>query len=180
MKTKRILLRILLLASLFISSCLSLSVTNAGGWEFTTLDKPLQAISANGSEGVILPRKLVPEVLNQCSRPAPSVKEGVWEPTAKDIKRLEGLLPAYVAAHPPQLAPDLLRTLKQYKRQYAGVIQKGRRIIYVNVFLSYPSYGSDDWRRTAVVVCDGGAAFWGIEFDVASGTFSNLFTNGVA
>lgn len=161
--------------------CFGSSWPETRRWKFTTLDSPLETISFGGAKGVVAPPKLAPDVLHQCSRPTLSADGGFWEPSLKDIESLERLIPVYVSTHPPKHAPELFRRLAQYKRQYVGLVQKGNKIIYVNFFLWNDSNGGPyDRRRHAVVICDGGKAFWGIEFDVVSGAFSNLFTNGVA
>ena len=145
------------------------------------LEKPLGVISSRGVEGVVLPRKLALEALQQCSRPTPQPdppgEKGIWEPSGREIERLERSLSDYVAAYAPTLSPGLASRLSQYRRQYIGIFQKEKKVVYVNLFLWDPR---GDWRTHAVVVCDGGAAFWGIEFDLSTGTFANLFTNGEA
>lgn len=137
----------------------------------------------NDVDGVILDVALGPAVLYQCSRPTPQATEGFWAPSTAQVNRLEELLPAYVAKNPPRLAPELVKILPKYKRQYVGVVSNKKKIIYVNFFksseLESPSlvYVAYDWRKEAVVVCDGGDWFLGVEYDVATETFSNLFPN---
>ena len=67
-------------------------------------------------------------------------------------------------------------------RQYVGIVRGGRRFVYGNFFpRSVTRYGdAGRWRREPVMVCDGGPAFFGIEYDVESGTFTQLGFNGLA
>jgi hypothetical protein len=138
-------------------------------------------IDIKGSQGAIFPIELAPKVLEQCSRQTPSAKEGFWVPTESQVRRLESLLPNYVSRNPPRLAPDLVKHLSEYNRQYIGVLENGKKIIYVNFFIK-ELYKEKPllWQEQAVIVCDGGEGFWGIEFNVESEKFSNLITNGVA
>ncbi|MEO5937551.1 MAG: hypothetical protein ABIQ43_00915 [Sphingomonas sp.] len=67
---------------------------------------------------------------------------------------------------------------KGFGRQYVGVTRGGRRFIYGNFF---PFLTMDEfkyWRRELVLVCDGGRAFFGAEFDVASMKITHIAFNG--
>ena len=91
-----------------------------------------------------------------------------------------------------------------YFRQYVGVVHEGRRYIYLNGFptdsvredvqlygelkaknspalAGMPSYLADAnyWREHAIVVCDGGYVYWGVEYDPVTHEFSNLSENGI-
>jgi hypothetical protein len=75
------------------------------------------------------------------------------------------------------------RALKEYVRQYAGVVSGGRRLVYVNLFHeSFLQFAGPDvrWTSQPVVVCDGGDSFWGLSFDVDAKTFSPPSFNGSA
>jgi hypothetical protein len=67
---------------------------------------------------------------------------------------------------------------ERYFRQYAGVIRKSRKLIYVNAFCSDTliSY----WRQQFVMISDGGTCCWQAFYDPATMTFSALRINGVA
>ena len=89
-------------------------------------------------------------------------------------------------------------------RQYVGVVHDGRRTIYLNAvpvssvrsetqlyaelkaknhpaLSGLPSYldHEDYWRERAIVICDGGSAYWGIEYDPQTKKFMNYSANGV-
>lgn len=71
-----------------------------------------------------------------------------------------------------------------YYRQIAGYIVGGRRIIYVNgideVLIRERPNPMFDWRRDPVMICDGGAITFGVEYDPATRQFSNFAFNGQA
>jgi hypothetical protein len=70
--------------------------------------------------------------------------------------------------------------------QYVGVIIKGRKYIYINAFplaevdpnkTNRPTF---DPSKSALIICDGGSAYWGALFDITTKQFSFLSFNGVA
>ena len=109
--------------------------------------------------------------MKQCSRVTPTDVSGFWSPSPAQMIAIEKLLPDLLRKNGQKL------NLSDY-RQYIGVTSHGKKLIYLN---SFPSEVTKrlDWRTTAVVVCDGGDAFWGVEFDPADNTFHNLQFNGV-
>lgn len=121
----------------------------------------------NPAWGVIFPAAQAPLLARQCSRATPSA-EGVWQPAAADIVRLEAGLTRLLAAQNVQPAA--------YYRQYGGLIVGGRRLIYVNGARNAVVHG--DWRTNAISICDGGALAFGVEYDPASGTFAHFAFNG--
>jgi hypothetical protein len=133
------------------------------------------------ARGVILSGSIATPVFTQCSRPAPRDAAADWTPSIDEIARLEERLPAFVSGlgdHGPS------RPLGEYRRQYVGFSRGAHRYIYVNAFrrdLSdddpRPEY-RDYWQRAAVVVCDGGDAFFGVEYDVEAGRFGSFAANG--
>ena len=122
----------------------------------------------------------------------------LWTPSPADINRLEKLLPEYMG----QLdTPDDYQPLEEYYRQYAGVIRNGKRMIFVNLFhsssagdwvdwlekdpdllkrLAERGITEDQWLYMGLTVCDGGAYFFTIRFDVETGTFEYPSFNGHA
>jgi hypothetical protein len=121
------------------------------------------------------------EMLEQCSRDVPAPGEAHWTPNAEDIARLEAALPAALAG--ARLSADARRVLAGapagWHRQYLGLVRGGRRFLYGNFLVND---GDDDiealWRVRPLTVCDGGAGFFGAEYDVAASTFSHLAFNG--
>lgn len=132
-------------------------------------------------DGAILPPEAARDVLNQCSRDVPHPVQGTWQPDKNQIAALEAGLPKALDDAMAKRGEHLDRT-KTFLRQYAGFIVGGRKIIYMNAFPS--SVPGDQqssalsWRYRAEIVCDGGSAFFGVEYDPAKDSFANFAFNG--
>lgn len=123
----------------------------------------------------ILPTSEGPNIIKQCSRADPADVSGFWSPSVADVTKLERRL------------PQLLRTsghnidLSRSHRQYIGIVSRGKKLIYLNAFSDTIFVAPENrmsWTRQAIVVCDGGDAFWGVEFDPATNSFAHLEFNG--
>jgi hypothetical protein len=114
-------------------------------------------------------------LLRQCSRSAPQHVSSFWSPESSQIQALETALPIFLSSHP---TGKRLRPLAEFKRQYVGFIQDGKKYIYGNFYPAGLRGGEID--STAVVVCDGGPSFWGVVYSMEDGTFQDLAFNGVA
>ena len=145
--------------------------------------------------GIIFAGDKARELFKPCSRtaPAPDKIAGTWTPDAAQIGELE-----------KQLAPFLIDKLKRYQyapssyrvgdyyRQYGGFEAGGHRFIYVNGFHrnifrpgidgtnSFAFFGLHDWTDEAVLICDGGATFFGVVYDPETHAFTEFGFNGVA
>lgn len=100
-------------------------------------------------------------------------------------------MPGYLAPQKP-LPSSRDRDIARDFHQCAGFVRGGRKWIYVNGFAPRiaketaqstlavgPNKGKKfNWRRDNVDVCDGGASFWGVEYDVQNHTFQKLSFNG--
>jgi hypothetical protein len=133
-------------------------------------------------DGVVFPPDKAKTLLAQCSRGAPSGVTGFWAPEHAQIVQLEMLLPGLLEN---QLSGQRHPPVQYYKRQYAGLIMQNRRVIYVNGFASYPDdpyekkeRESGKWRTRAEMVCDGGPAFFGVEYDPSTEAFAHFEFNG--
>ena len=134
------------------------------------------------ADAVILPGPAADQLLHQCSRGVPTGYAGHWQPTAEDIAALEAALPAALAAAQPGDA-SLRGAPHGWRRQYGGFLRGGRRFVYGNFFPRDVGEGrspDNDWHRAPVMVCDGGHAFFGAEYDVAARRFTRLDFNGFA
>jgi hypothetical protein len=118
--------------------------------------------------------------VKQCSRTSPEAITGFWTPTLSEVSLVEKALPAFVAGK----AAGLRHPVSAFRRQYAGLISKGRKIIYINALLAAYFEESDrdsnarDWKKQPMMVCDGGSAFWGVEFDLLEKRFQHFSANG--
>jgi hypothetical protein len=70
-----------------------------------------------------------------------------------------------------------------WRRQYGGFLRDGRRFIYGNFYprgVGDDRPAANDWRHGPMTVCDGGHAFFGVEYDVDGHRFTHLDFNGYA
>jgi hypothetical protein len=113
-----------------------------------------------------------------CSRLGPSSVTSYWEVPRDDVHRVDRALLAYVRDTPSELA--IAYRPEKFVRQYAGFRRGKHEFIYVNAFPSdHLARSKDDPSKTLLIGCDGGDIFWGIEYDVQSGTFARLEINGL-
>jgi hypothetical protein len=154
---------------------LTLACTDAGG----NLQGPPPAEAALPANAAILDAAAVPAMLRQCSRTTPAAGEGSWRPGPADIAALEAALPASLATQ-SRPGVDWSRAPDGWLRQYVGILRGGRRFIYGNFIPS--SLGGDDpagrWQHEAVVICDGGPQFFGVEYDIDARRFTHFAFNG--
>ena len=121
----------------------------------------------------ILPTNEGKELVGQCSRDCPYSAKTFWRPSASQVAAIE------------QRLPNLLRTsghkidLPHSYRQYLGIVLTGKKLIYINAFdsLTMADFRAS-WRNKALIICDGGDVFWGVEFDPATNAFQHLAFNG--
>jgi len=141
--------------------------------------------AASEDRSVVLPPDQAKAVLKQCSRATPENVDGAWA------------IPPNVAA---QLEQDLhkLAGLKSYQccsfrgtvndpaaylRQYVGVTIRGKKYVYINAFrhaIFIKPEDKDAWKRSPVMVCDGGSSYWGALYDPETREFLELAFNGLA
>lgn len=123
----------------------------------------------------VLPVNAGRSLLKQCSRDAPANVSQFWNPSAEQIQKLESLLPGYLrhrSSGERSIPGDV-----DYHRQYVGIVVGGKRRIYGNFYPASVAVYFDE-KSTPVVVCDGGAVFWGIVFEPESNDFLDLQVNG--
>ena len=131
-------------------------------------------------------------LLSQCSRATPAKGEATFHPDAADIVRLEAELPQAIVdrAHippggdwphlDPAIAKSFAQAPKGWWRQYVGLVRQGRRFVYGNFVPAARGVAEDPaaLAKSPEVVCDGGPAFFGAEYDPAAGRFTHLAFNG--
>ena len=84
-----------------------------------------------------------------------------WTPSEADVQTAEKEIPGFLqtAGTKDARAMDILKKLKTYKRQYAGIASKGEKWIYINFFCA-KDYSEDHWTKHEVMVFDGGSCFF--------------------
>jgi hypothetical protein len=116
-------------------------------------------------------------LFKQCSRPAP-VPEGLtWQPSRVEIDQLEASLPSYLnATHAKgQTTPPVP---PQYRGQYVAYTEQGQPRIYASFVPADAAALAGSDKGTAVLVCDGGSQFWGVVYNPATRSFTDLQFNG--
>jgi hypothetical protein len=130
---------------------------------------------------------------------------GYWDPTLATILTIESMLERILELERMKfveitLAPgsdeaslemargwlfsirEILGNYSSYRRQYVGIkVAGGTRRVLVSSFPEVPEGAPDEfpsWLQRWVYVDDGGASFWRIEYDVATGTFLGFDVNG--
>ncbi len=63
----------------------------------------------------------------------------------------------------------------RWQREVFGITRSGKRLIYANFV---PADIMPDQRHMPTNVCDGGPAFFGVEFDPAAGQVTHIAFNG--
>ena len=133
--------------------------------------------------GTVLQEAEANKLLSQCSRIAPERVEGQWQPSPEQLRELEARLPSALGEALSKRAQNRAEA-RHIARQYAGFVVAGRKSVYVNAFPQSeteppaPGVKPWDWRRKALIVCDGGAMFFGVEYDPEKKTFSHFAFNG--
>jgi hypothetical protein len=143
------------------------------GW---SASEPLPVERGSGYQGVVVPEAAAPWLLCQCSREAPGPGTAYWTPNTAHIAELERALPAYVRAQPQAAAIRLDKEV----RQYLGIVRGTHRVVYVNLFPPIDATQSHGWRTDAVLVCDGGPEFFGVEYDIDTHRFTHIAFNSAA
>lgn len=128
-------------------------------------------------------------LLDQCSRPAPAPVERFWIPTPREIEALESRIDTFLTSRLAEVSDQPSDSVaRRYFRQYVGFVQDNRHLIYINGFHETEAedlaagaeakrLGNSYFSRMPVVACDGGRAFWGVVYDVESGTFEDFSFN---
>ncbi len=134
---------------------------------------PANAYLAKGDE--------VGQLFHQCSRAVPAFAPTAYIPTPGDVIRLEQHLPLALATALADRYGGSERVTfdpARYVRHYAAYEAGGRAMIYGN----FVPRDADIERRlgpgTLSIVCDGGPAFFGVEYDVERRQITRVSFNG--
>jgi hypothetical protein len=138
---------------------------------------PPVASRAQDSRAVLLPESAAKQLKQLCSRDAPRV-DGVWTPSATVLATMESHIDKIADLESKHGNMSVrVKDPRQNYRQYVGILIGGQRYVYINGMCEKPR---GDWHEGFRAACDGGNCFWGVLYNVQSGSFSNLETNGNA
>jgi hypothetical protein len=133
----------------------------------------LPLMVSHGARGVVLPSNVARRDLSLRRTDG----EDYWVPSEDDVAELESSLKDAIKARlaganqePPSAERDadvaaltqIQMHLGEYVRQYAGVVVNGNRRVLLNAFPE----DTYCYRDQLVVIRDGGAWFWTIQYDV--------------
>jgi len=118
------------------------------------------------------------QLFHQCSREAPEASSQLWQPSKSQVAELEAALVPFMADR-QKSGSRVPPTSVEYNRQYIGFTRNGEHLIYGNF---YPATldRSRALRAEPVVICDGGATFWGVVYRVRAKQFEEPKFNGEA
>lgn len=139
------------------------------------LQDSYQKIKQGKVEGAIVPRERAAEFVKALTG---SERKDYWTPAKEDVLKLEEKIEFHLRKAGDKRSPALWIKLAEYKRQYAGIVENGRRKIFANFFCNGAKI--TDWKTRPVAAEDGGDCFFQIKYDVDAGTFSDLYINGDA
>jgi hypothetical protein len=103
-----------------------------------------------------------------------------WTPTKAQIIELEEKLGSYIQASNHPEALNIANKLPSYRRQYLGITENGKNLIYINAFCDSYKSTFDTSNTHFVFVFDGGACFFQVTYDPVTKAFIKLSINGVA
>jgi len=103
-----------------------------------------------------------------------------WTPSAADTARAERGLRSYLRSLGPQVHDygngPLWRRLRDYGRQYVGVMRNGHRVIWINLFATdTPFYEKGSEQQTLVKLHECGDCNAEVYFDVERGIYSDFW-----
>jgi hypothetical protein len=114
--------------------------------------------------------------------------ESYFTPSAAEILAAEAALTTYLpGVAPPPASWDtrasLWTRIDEYRRQYFGVVQAGRRRLFASFFYRdyhRPDLGGPDFYRGLVCIDDGGYDVFQVCYDLDRGEFVSFTANGEA
>lgn len=104
--------------------------------------------------------------------------DALFQATERDVAAVEAALPDALAGSSDARAAEVRARLGEYGRQYVGIREGGRRLVYVNAYCDAGAASAPD--RLPVVVADGGSCFWQALVDPERGELVSLAVNGDA
>jgi hypothetical protein len=131
-------------------------------------------VHGNGFEGVIFPAER--RVLSYGTG---ADKMQYWTPSKAEVSEAESKLLAFLqqAKLGNHEKDRILKNIKSYKRQYVGIFTGGKKELFINFFCE--SF-QEEWTKRFLIVEDGGACFFRVNFSMGTKTFHGLEVNGYA
>jgi len=103
-----------------------------------------------------------------------------FEPSETELSAFENELASFLrgarARESDERAPGIARKLRDYRRQFVGIVVDGKRQIFGNFFCAFEGLTV----TSPVSVDDGGDCFFSVVYDPAFRSFSALSINGEA
>ena len=122
-------------------------------------------VKARDSEGVIFPATSVAARAEWFPKPG----HAFWTPTSADVSRAE----AHIQKDLGSTSFKLSRKLTEYRRQYFGFVEGGKKMILCNFFTQWDWH--PDWATVPVQKAGGHADFIVI-YDVDGGTIHSVYS----
>lgn len=105
-----------------------------------------------------------------------------WTPTPADIAQLEtdlSLLSKKTTVPYVEAGKKAWNIVTDYNRQYIGILQGGKKRIYVNAFWAGSESEFPYWKHLPVLVKDGGNYFYHVTYEVKAHRFDAVLFNGL-
>lgn len=142
------------------------TVANAQYYYF----KPKYSIVLDSTNG--------PAIINQCSRDHPKNVSGFWNVSVDEISILEKNFGKVLLIRIKDGFGNIrVCDLTHFVYQYMGLTIVGEKYIYINASTGF-SGNEGLWRHYPVNICDGGASYWGVLFNLQTKEFSQLAFDG--
>jgi hypothetical protein len=143
-----------------------------------TVREPLPFVRTQWGDGVIFPPAFGDSLVAGCSRESLGLGDAYWRPTEGDVQQAERIVAEYMSEHgldspevhtwPGQPGPKTWPDLKDYQRQYIGVIRGSQKTIYATFVPARSALADEYWRRRPFNMCDGGPDHFGVETNLTS------------
>lgn len=105
------------------------------------------------------------------------VDGGTWNPSGKILSTIKIHLEPYMKSQ-EKVFGSSLQKWDNYRFQYQGQEDKGRKFIYINAFCYF--HKGINLSKTFVFVLDGGGCFFQLKYDPVADKFFGAFINGEA
>ncbi len=152
------------------------------------------SVFAQREKSALLPASEAEAVTKQCSRPSPRNFSGTWQPSNEEILEMEAHFAKIKRLKVKKccIIGARIENPEEFYMQYVGIVVDGKKLIYINAFGEFGTLGieesadssitfikTDDWKTSAVIVCNGGYE-WGVLYNPKTKKFFDLAINGIA